>query len=346
VSRRRAAWGLLAALVLACAATGGLYVYQRSHNVIAEGVTIGGVDVGGLSPAAAKQKLRAVLAPRLQRPVVVQSLRSRFALRRVTLGVRPEIELMVGEAVELSRAGNFLRRAWRDLAGGRLEREIPLRVSYSPSAVERIVDGVERSIDRRPHNARLRVTPGSLRVFPGRAGIAVRTPLLRRELASALTDLGSSPVVRVPTRVVRPRVTIERLAERDQILITVDRKHKRLRLWRKLKLAKTYVIAVGRIGLETPAGFYRVRSKAADPAWYVPRSPWAGSLAGKVIPGGYPQNPIKARWLGFHAGAGVHGTDDLGSLGSAASHGCIRMSIPDVIQLYKLVPLGARIYIA
>jgi lipoprotein-anchoring transpeptidase ErfK/SrfK len=47
-----------------------------------------------------------------------------------------------------------------------------------------------------------------------------------------------------------------------------------------------------------------------------------------------PQDSLKARWMGFN-GAGIHGTDDVGSLGSAASHGCIRMAIPDVVALYR-----------
>ena len=69
------------------------------------------------------------------------------------------------------------------------------------------------------------------------------------------------------------------------------------------------------------------------------------SLAGKVIPPG-PDDPIKARWLGIYNGAGIHGTDELSSLGSAASHGCIRMAIPDVIQVYDWVPLGSPVFIA
>jgi lipoprotein-anchoring transpeptidase ErfK/SrfK len=78
----------------------------------------------------------------------------------------------------------------------------------------------------------------------------------------------------------------------------------------------------------------------------VPQSPWAGKLAGTVVPGGTPQNPLKARWLGIFNGAGIHGTDAIGSLGTAASHGCIRMAVPDVIQVYDEVPVGAPVYIA
>jgi lipoprotein-anchoring transpeptidase ErfK/SrfK len=84
---------------------------------------------------------------------------------------------------------------------------------------------------------------------------------------------------------------------------------------------------------------------AVNPAWSVPNSAWAGDLAGTVVPGGTPENPLKARWMGIFDGAGIHGTDDLASLGSAASHGCIRMSIPDVINLYDQVDVGTPIYI-
>src|SRR3712207_5277521 len=88
------------------------------------------------------------------------------------------------------------------------------------------------------------------------------------------------------------------------------------------------------------------RSKAVNPAWNVPNSAWAGELAGRVIPGGVPENPLKARWLGIYDGAGIHGTDAVGSIGTNASHGCIRMLIPDVVELYDKVPVGAPVYIA
>ena len=78
----------------------------------------------------------------------------------------------------------------------------------------------------------------------------------------------------------------------------------------------------------------------------MPNSDWAGELAGRVIPGGVPENPLKARWLGIYNGAGIHGTDATGSIGTNASHGCIRMLIPDVIELYDRVPVGAPVYIA
>jgi lipoprotein-anchoring transpeptidase ErfK/SrfK len=150
----------------------------------------------------------------------------------------------------------------------------------------------------------------------------------------------------VRTSVVEPKVTTADLADKYPAVLIVNRGAFTLTLYKDLKLAKTYRIAVGQVGLETPAGLYHIQNKAVDPAWSVPNADWAGDLAGTVVPGGTPQNPLKARWLGIFDGAGIHGTDAASSIGSAASHGCIRMLIPDVIELYEQVPVGAPIYIA
>ena len=133
----------------------------------------------------------------------------------------------------------------------------------------------------------------------------------------------------VPTRAVLPRWWTSSLERRYRTMILVSRETFTLRLFKRLKLVKTYRIAVGRAGLETPAGFYEINDKQVNPSWHVPLSAWAGPLAGQIIPPG-PADPIKSRWLGFYNGAGIHGTADTWSLGSAASHGCVRMAIPDV----------------
>ena len=88
-------------------------------------------------------------------------------------------------------------------------------------------------------------------------------------------------------------------------MVTVDRNHFRLRLFKRLRIAASYPIAVGRAGLETPAGIYHVQERQVNPSWHVPNASWAGSLAGQVIPPG-PNDPIVARWLGL--GGGVAST--------------------------------------
>ncbi len=143
---------------------------------------------------------------------------------------------------------------------------------------------------------------------------------------------------------VPPEVTTDQLAAKYPTYVTIDRANYELILWKNLKKKKTYSIAVGQAGLETPTGLYTVNDKQVDPTWHVPTSDWAGDLAGQSIPPG-PSNPLKARWIGIYDGAGVHGTDDVSSLGTSASHGCVRMAVPDVIELFDKVPLGTPLYV-
>ena len=83
---------------------------------------------------------------------------------------------------------------------------------------------------------------------------------------------------------------------------------------------------------------------ASAPASTIAFAHSTGSLAGTVVPPG-PSNPIKARWLGIYDGVGIHGTSDDASIGTNASHGCLRMHVSDVIDLYPRVPVGTPIYI-
>ena len=158
--------------------------------------------------------------------------------------------------------------------------------------------------------------------------------------------MGDDKRVVARTEVVQPKVTTEELAKKYPAILVVNRSAFQLTLYKNLKLVKTYGIAVGQVGLETPAGLYHIQNKAVNPAWTCRTPTGPAPWRGKVIPGGMPENPLKARWLGIFDGAGIHGTDAASSIGSAASHGCIRMLIPDVIELYDQVPVGAPIYIA
>jgi lipoprotein-anchoring transpeptidase ErfK/SrfK len=234
-------------------------------------------------------------------------------------------------------------RLWRYATGGEVDREIAPRISYSADALDGFVAEVSDAIDRAPQDATVEPSPDSVNLVEGQDGLTVRTGQLRDELEAAI----GSPhdrVVSPKVDRVKPQVTTDQLAGKYPVYLTVDRAAFQLRLWKDLKLAKTYTIAVGQAGLETPAGLYSINDKQVNPSWHVPDSAWAGDLAGKVIPPG-PADPLKARWMGFYDGAGVHGTDDVASLGTAASHGCIRMAIPDVIELYDQVPLGTPIYV-
>ena len=123
-----------------------------------------------------------------------------------------------------------------------------------------------------------------------------------------MADPGAGRTVRARVVTVPPKITTSDLAAKYPAYIVVDRKAFTLRFFSHLKPARTYPIAVGLQGLETPGGPLRRPVEADNPSWYVPNSAWAGKLAGKVIPPG-PHDPIKARWMAFNGGAGIHGID-------------------------------------
>jgi lipoprotein-anchoring transpeptidase ErfK/SrfK len=227
-----------------------------------------------------------------------------------------------------------------------VHEDVPASVVYDEDAVDRLVERVEQRIERPATDATLHFAGSALKKVPGKPGITLHTDALRDAVGDEVAHPTPARVVDVRVTKTPPKLGIRDLKDKYATVVTIDRDHFRLRVYKKLKLAKKYRIAVGQAGLETPAGRYRVESKAVNPAWHVPKSSWAGELAGRVIPSGSPDNPIKARWIGFHDGDGIHGTDDLASLGTAASHGCIRMSIQDVKEVYRKVPVNAPVFVA
>jgi lipoprotein-anchoring transpeptidase ErfK/SrfK len=337
---------LVAALLLAL--VGGAvaaYAYDSSRDdLIAEGVTIAGVDVGGLRVDEAKRLVTRRLAEPLHQPISVVRAKRRFRMSAEDAGVEADVAGMVDEALAQSRDGSIFTRVARDVTGGEEEAQVPAQVTYDEEAIARLVKRVKRSLNRPARDAE--VTFPSLDSVKEQRGLRVRTARLEERLAQALTVPGVGRRVKAPARIIQPKVTQAELGDKYPTLLIVDRATFQLRHYDRLNLVKSYTIAVGALGFDTPAGMYSIQNKAVNPAWSVPNSDWAGSLAGTVVPGGVPENPLKARWLGIYDGAGIHGTDQTYSLGTAASHGCVRMSIPDVIELYDQVPVGAPIYIA
>jgi hypothetical protein len=335
-------------VVLLVAAAGGIYAYDsgREHQ-ITKGITVGGVPVGGMKEAAARAKLRRAVLEPLNQPVVAHYKGKDYKLTPAQAKVGVDIDGSISQAIQRSREGNILARTTRNLQGKRIDEDIKLDIAYNHRAITRMVRRISKQIDRAARDATLNLEKGNVNPTPSATGLTVRAATLRRQLRRSLLSVDGSRSVKVRTKLVEPKVTSKALADQYPAVVIVQRGAFKLSLYKHLKFAKSYGIAVGRVGLETPAGLYHVQNKAINPAWTMPNSSWvAPKDRGKVIPGGTAENPLKARWLGIYAGAGIHGTDDSGSIGSAASHGCIRMRIPDVEELYDQVPVNAPVYIS
>jgi lipoprotein-anchoring transpeptidase ErfK/SrfK len=341
--------GVGATLAVLCVLAGAVYAYDHGRrDRIAKGIRVGGIDIGGLTRPAAQRKLEARLLGALHEPIVVHHGRKTVKLGPSEARIAADISGMVDEAVVRSRDGNVFSRTIRGLTGGTVRDDVEPRVSYSKQAVVRLIDRVRRAVDRDAVDAKVVFHPGGFVKADSKDGLAVNATRLHEEIDAAIISPSAKRTFVAHTHHTVPKVTTAALAKTYDTLLIIDRSHFQLKLFKQLKPVKTYNIAVGMVGLETPAGVYHIQNKAVNPAWTMPNSDWvAAKDRGKVVPGGTPENPLKSRWLGIFNGAGIHGIDpsEYGSIGHAASHGCVRMRIPDVEDLYPRVPVGAPVYI-
>ena len=335
---------LVAGLVLA----GAAFAWDSSQsNTVVDNVTVSGVAIGGLDRVQAEKKLEATLGPRLTHKVIVEAGGKKFYISPVRAGVKYDFAAAVDSAIEAGRQGWIGKRVWTSLSGTNSKIDLPVTVSVSKPNVDGFAKRVAAKANRPVIEAHLEYGGDWIKPVAGTPGEKVRTAQLADAVAKAFQRPGSGEqvVVEAPQVEVKPTTSTRNLGSKYPTVVTVSRSGFKLYLWKNLKLEKTFPVAVGMAGLETPAGLYSVQDKQTNPYWHVPNSAWAGSLAGKTIPPG-PSNPIKARWMGLAAGVGIHGTGAVDSLGSAASHGCIRMDPTDVIWLYDQVPVGTPVYIS
>ena len=335
------------AVMLLCAGAVGAYAWDSTRSdEIAEGVTIGGVDVGGMTESEARAAVDEALVEPLRDHVVVRYDGVKYKLSPKKLEISSDVNGMVERALDESQEGGLPSRLWRYATGGEVDVAIAPQIAYSSKAISEFIAAVAAEVNRDPVDATIEPSSARLVAVQGRDGVLVDENKLRSRIESAVQSPDARQrKVSLPVETVEPEVTKDELAERYPTYLTVNRSTFELTLYEDLEPAKTYTVAIGAVGFDTPAGVYNIQNKAVDPAWSVPEADWAGDLAGTVVPGGVPDNPLKERWMGIFDGAGIHGTDDTGSLGSAASHGCVRMAIPDVIELYDKVPVGTPIYI-
>ena len=342
---RKTQIAVVAAVVLLLVGAVAAYAYDSSQKEkIADGVTIGGVDVGGMGEAEAKRAVRRQLLAPLRHSLRVGYEGHRWMLPGKTLKVHADLDSAVEEALDASRDGGLPGRLIRYIGGSSIDEQVSADVTYSQPAVNRFVRKVADAVNREPQDASVEPSADALAVVAQKNGRKLRDNLLTDQLNAAVLNASADHTIAARTHPIEPEVTVSEVASNYPTYLTLDRSTYTLRFWRDLKLAKTYTVAVGQEGLETPEGLYAIQEKEENPTWHVPESDWAGSLAGQDIPPG-PSNPIKARWMGIYEGAGIHGTEETSSLGTAASHGCVRMSISDVEDLYDRVEVGTPIYI-
>ncbi len=305
---------LVAFVALACAAAPG----ASRMPAIAPGVTVLSVPVAGLTSEPARKELE----QHLRRSIPVELGSRRWWASPERLRATTDTDTAVSVALA-ARAGE----------------RFAIRVDWSREDVRRFVAQVARAANRKAVDAHfVTIRKGRPVIAPDRPGVRVRQAALRRALEARLGN-GSRAPIAVPTRSTPAKVTRAAFGS----AIWVDRGTNTLRLYDGTTLVRRFGVATGRVQYPTPSGLFAIVEMQYNPWWRPPASDWARGLA--PIPPG-PGNPLGTRWMGLSAsGVGIHGTPDAASIGYSASHGCIRMQIPDAEWLFAHVAVGTPVYI-
>jgi hypothetical protein len=294
--------------------------------VIAPGVAIDGVPVAGLTRANARLALLAQRIAPARAPLAVAYNSARFAIQPARVGYRADVDYALDVA--------FIYGASRPVPEGGVN--VPLRERVSAQRLRALLTARSARHAKRPRNAGLRIKRSGFTVIKPKLGRAMRVARAERLVTAALLGTRPAGILRLPTKRVRPQRTSAGpgvLVNRDTFTLSLFKAGK----------VRRFPIAVGQVGHTTPGGLWHVVNKQVNPWWRPPDAPWAEGL--EPVPPG-PNNPLGTRWIGLSASLiGIHGTPSSGSIGSRASHGCIRMGITDAEFLFDQVPLGTPVLI-
>jgi lipoprotein-anchoring transpeptidase ErfK/SrfK len=286
-------------------------------GVIPEGVTISGVQVGGLTP---EQATEAVLQA-FQAPLELTLGATRILVTPDILGAVPNTERAIERA--LVAAPNTA---------------VPLGVAVASDKTADFVARLAQRYDRPVVDSKLFLRRLRPWLSKERVGRKLQQRRAVRDINAALVRGGRDPILLVQTRL-RPKVTRRNFGP----VIVIRRNSNRLFLYSGMRYRRFFGVATGQRQYPTPLGRFTIVVKWKNPWWYPPSSPWAEGQ--KPIPPG-PDNPLGTRWMGLSApGVGIHGTPSDASIGYSVSHGCIRMHIPQAEWLFNHVEIGTTVFI-
>ena len=282
-----------------------------------QGVTIGGIHVGGLSPDAAYAVVRA-------------SFRSPLVL---TVGAHKATVSPAGLG-----AVAYAKAAVAHARSAKPGTAVPLGISVRGAPVRTLVDSLARRFDHDPIDSKVLLRDLKPFVTEGEPGKQLDR---RGALATILRALHENR----RTGIALPFGDVTQKISRATFgpVIVIHRGSNHLFLYKGMKPWHVFGVATGQTVYPTPLGRFQIVVKWKNPWWYPPNSPWAKGA--KPIPPG-PGNPLGTRWMGLSApGVGIHGTPDPASIGYSVSHGCIRMYIPQAEWLFEHVQIGTPVYI-
>jgi hypothetical protein len=204
--------GLVLLLVLTGGAV-GVYAYDSAHkDQIADGVTVGDVDVGGLNGGQAAHRIRRRLVAPLHQPVKVKLGSESFKLPASHLKIRANVTGMVDEAIAASQSWGPPGRVFRELTGGSVDQTVQPQVSYSRNAVHRFVQHVAKKVNREPQDATVSATGSSLNVVPAQNGRTLKEAKLENRLNQVIDGGSRHKLVTAHVALAKPKVSTKEVA--------------------------------------------------------------------------------------------------------------------------------------
>ncbi|HEX6231053.1 MAG TPA: L,D-transpeptidase/peptidoglycan binding protein [Actinomycetota bacterium] len=341
--RRGAKVVLVVVAVLGLLGGGSAYAaYRYDLSAAAEilpGISIAGVDVGGMTREAAIRAVEERADLTLDGELLVRAAGHSWTLTPAALGTTVDVEGAVDRAFAVSDGLSFFSRLNHRIREIPVGRSFDLEFRHDEAAVDAFVRRVSEEVAVPAVDARFALVEDEIVTRRSREGEELKTGLASVRILRALRRHAES--VEIPMRTVAPEVPTSALGTS----IVVDVSENRLWLYEGLKVVEEYGVATGTPGFPTPVGSFEIVDKRENPTWTNPDPDGWGAGLPAFIPGG-PGNPLGTRALYLDApGIRIHGTWDDSSIGTAASHGCIRMHVEDSEEMYPLVPVGARVLV-
>jgi lipoprotein-anchoring transpeptidase ErfK/SrfK len=328
---------LLLAAMLGAASAWAIQYDNRTIDVLPTDTVIGGVNVGGLRYQAAVDKVRAQLEAPLHQPIHVDADGFQADTTAWDMGLQLDVPAAVRKAMAPNHEGNVYQRAWRRFQGND-HRNIALKPDWTTGQSASLLEQAKKAVAIAPQNARLDTSTGFVNVTPDRDGRALDTERAKVMLTQGVQR--GEKQIHLP--VVHPKAAVQHDAFGTIILVRTG--ENKLYLYKNGQVAKTYDVATGRPEFPTPTGQFRVVSKQTNPTWHNPHDSWSTSMPETIGPG--PTNPLGTHALALSAaGILIHETPDVGSIGTSASHGCIRMRGGDELDLFNQVSNGTTVVI-
>lgn len=342
--RRAVAVVAIVAGVVVLAAGGAAYSayrYESSHaDRILPGVLIAGVDVGGMTRAEAVDAVRAAAAVELRSQIELRTRDRSWKVSLGELGQRANAVAAVNRALAVGDSMSTFSRFWYRFNDRSVGQEVELGYSGT-GRVDEVLTRVAHDVAKKPRSADITYAKGKLRFVQPRPGRALDFVRARTSLRAALRTRAVDDIV-LPVLKVQPKVT-ERTMPRT-IVVRVD--ENKLYLYDGFDVIRTWSVATAMPGWTTPAGDWNLYRKAVNPTWYNPALDSWGADLPAVVPGG-PTAPMGTRALYITAPGliRIHGTPADSSIGTYASHGCIRMHNAEIEELYPMVDVGTRVIV-